>query len=88
MYQLLVSGNQQHVEEQSWVLHLLAAGLRGPPDAQLYRSAHVGVSTKEPVSSLPCPALSCPVLNWWHTDHCKYCMSCPLTACALALPSP
>lgn len=39
MYQLLVSGNQQHVQEQSWVLHLLAAGLRGPQDAQLYRSA-------------------------------------------------
>lgn len=39
MYQLLVSGNQQHVEERSWVLHLLAAGLRGPQDAQLYRSA-------------------------------------------------
>ncbi len=38
MYQLLVSGNQQHSEEQVWVMQLLAAGLRGPLDAQLYRS--------------------------------------------------
>lgn len=43
MYQLLVSGNQQHVEERGWVLHLLAAGLQGPQDAQLYRSALVAV---------------------------------------------
>ncbi len=41
MYQLLVSGNQQHSEEQVWVMQLLAAGLRGPLDAQLYRSAHL-----------------------------------------------
>lgn len=41
MYQLLVSGNQQHSEEQMWVMQLLAAGLRGPLDAQLYRSAHL-----------------------------------------------
>ena len=38
MYQLLVSGNQQHNEEQVWVMQLLAAGLQGPLDAQLYRS--------------------------------------------------
>jgi len=41
MYQLLVSGNQQHSEEQVWVMQLLAAGLRGPLDAQLYRSVHL-----------------------------------------------
>ena len=38
MYQLLVSGNQQHTEEQEWCLQLLAAGLRGPLDVPLYRS--------------------------------------------------
>lgn len=37
MYQLLVSGNQQRSEEQAWVMRLLAAGLQGPLDAQLYR---------------------------------------------------
>jgi len=41
MYQLLVSGNQQHSEEQVWVMQLLAAGLRGPLDAQLYRSVQL-----------------------------------------------
>ena len=42
MYQLLVSGNQQHVEERRWMLHLLAAGLQGSQDAQMYRSALIG----------------------------------------------
>lgn len=60
MYQLLVSGNQQHVEERSWVLHLLAAGLQGPQDAQLYRSTLAVVSAKEPLCC--CPALLCPAL--------------------------
>lgn len=70
MYQLLVSGNQQHVEERSWVLHLLAAGLRGPQDAQLYRSA-CAFSSKEPVGCAllcpvsPCHALPCPALPVW-----------------------
>ncbi|KAA6426422.1 MAG: hypothetical protein FRX49_03533 [Trebouxia sp. A1-2] len=41
MYQLLVSGNQQHSEEQVWIVQLLAAGLRGPLDAQLYRRRFV-----------------------------------------------
>ncbi|KAL0021866.1 hypothetical protein WJX77_009321 [Trebouxia sp. C0004] len=41
MYQLLVSGNQQHSEEQVWVMQLLATGLRGPLDAQLYRRRFV-----------------------------------------------
>lgn len=38
MYQLLASGNQQHEEERGWMLHLLAAGLQGNQDAQMYRS--------------------------------------------------
>ena len=41
MYQLLVSGNLQHTQEQAWILHLLAAGLRGALDAQLYRRRFV-----------------------------------------------
>ena len=35
--QLLVSGNEQHTQEQLWLLQLLATGLRAPQDAPLYR---------------------------------------------------
>ena len=37
MSQVLVSGNEQHTQEQLWLLQLLALGLRAPHDIPLYR---------------------------------------------------
>ena len=77
MYQLLVSGNQQHSEEQVWVMQLLAAGLRGPLDAQLYRSAHLH-SYCVPQSACSAIQVSPSILLIYcsiHTLHAQLCMS-------------
>ena len=83
MYQLLVSGNQQHVEERSWMLHLLAAGLRSPLDTHLYRSALTHPALRHP--ALPClarPALPCPAL-YHHLSHLH--LPCPAAPCSAQL---
>ncbi|KAK9812620.1 hypothetical protein WJX72_000751 [[Myrmecia] bisecta] len=41
MYQLLMSGSQQHWLERCWLLRLLQAGLRSDLDAQIYRRRFV-----------------------------------------------